>query len=1750
MSSPQQQMTASGPLLFSQRQPLPKQLTAAIKSCTSLERLSQLFAAHQAVLNPIHIAAMITKLPKLDTSAHNPSPAAGSSDMPWNLATGQVQQLQLRQLLQQLLLRLKAQGCGEYSPRGVANIVWALAKLQCAPDPDLRCMLLDKFCSQLPTAVPQDISNVLWGVAKITKERSAAAGGTAAVLQPLGLAAAGSLSSPSSSTSGPSLAGSAISAQSWGLVGGPGSLPSLHGSGSYDAGLAAAAAVPLLAQDQVRLLLQHLCQQLHTASVQTISNSLWAVVVLQQEHQWCMCNCLGEVQQLLSSFCRQPHQALPGHIQPVIRCMAQLATTCSNHAGSSWISWQPPLLQQLLQYLGSQKETMELHHVSSVLRDVAQVVCLHLLRAKQLRDQQQQACGVQPSSAAADGSSTRSGHMQLNTISGEAEGEEVLARLAASGGPQDTSSTIVALAMLQPQLEQLGLQQGVAALCSMLPPAALPHLGEEASQRLLAATSTAAAAAAAAAAASQSPAAAAAPAATPSAAAVAAQHLQLVLPEQQGQQAAGMPPASIVTPSAAAGSSSASNSSGSNVVISGNEGSSSTSTSAATAPAAPAAAAAAPAAPPGFTALEGLMLPDDAEAEAAAGAAAASSSTTPVAEGRRSSNMGSVEQQQVGGSESQDSQQQQQQQQQSPAKAPSSPAAAAAAVASPQQQQLLQPQPHQLQGLASAPASASTSAEPLPLAAGASDAAGTDASAGLAVDKEEAAARQLTHNIANADSVYQLAEIFSAHSSVMDMIHITACITRLSKVLGTAPSASSQAAASSLLPLLGSKLMQVLPNANARGIANILWGYGRLRNLPQSELLPELLRAFLQQLPTAACRDSAVVLWSLARLTEGQGVAAVGVSTDLLSQLGKAVMEQLSAAATAAMEGTGGQQQQQQQQPPPPPPPPPPPTAAQQQQQQQQGAEDAAGKHDHRDSGEASAPPSSRDISNSLMALTRLGFTPESEPAAAAAAAAADKAPAAAAAAAGQPAAPQSPAAAAAATAAAKDQASAAAAAMQDLSLQATEAAAAADQAQPAVTQEPAAAAAVDSTSQSAEQQHKPLSLPLAPIKAVVQFLLRHAASAKTLDLQEAATALKQLGLQELSGQVAAGIGSPSGPGQHGGYDPASHHHSMGMGPGPMQYGHGGGMQYYHHHMAGPGMSQGYGSASRPGGHMYGGPGLTGRPGSGSFGGPAGPGSAYGSSATSAVLARTHSGQPAQYQGQQQQQQQQAGSSHLPPVSMPATINLSGTQLAGLLQQQRRQQPLPMSGPAYGAGWLPGKGSQQDQQQQQQQHPQRQGSGPGSSGAACLVPGLDGSGMMSQQQQQSYRMYMPGGSSGSGSPGMRRVSGGGHQGMSYAADASAAGGFMSSTGRGMHLQYQQRQQQQQQEQWGQGQSVRRLSGPQQTEVMHQQQLQQHSYGIAGGQQQGGVQYVFVPQQYNVQQQQQQPGTYMVPQQGLQPPPPADTGMMMQQVLQQQSVAVQQPQQQAVAGQQQMVMVPVSMAAALYNMGQPVSSLPGQQQQQQQGLAAPGVAMQVQQPTGGESWITQGQSFAAAGQQQQQSQQLMQMLPQIQAAATAAGGGALPGQFAVQAGGAVAGSAVGAMPYQVSAGMMVGSTEYVVPVESEVLVSGQMPQVISGGQIASTDYAGLGLATPAQQQQVYSAMPGGTGMMQQQQGVRVGLEPPGLYMQQQQPQQDAMQLMYGVSQQGMSIPQQPQQPGGVIMAPGGGYTFQGGQYQQQ
>jgi hypothetical protein len=140
------------------RQPLPKQITAAIKSATSVDRLSRLFYDHADLLNPIHVAAMITKLPKLEAcvgvshlGAAGLELPPGAPGLPWlppSLSSS-------RELLAALLQKLRGQELSEYGPRGLANIVWALAKLQHYPDPELRALLLDTFIARLPQAVPQ-----------------------------------------------------------------------------------------------------------------------------------------------------------------------------------------------------------------------------------------------------------------------------------------------------------------------------------------------------------------------------------------------------------------------------------------------------------------------------------------------------------------------------------------------------------------------------------------------------------------------------------------------------------------------------------------------------------------------------------------------------------------------------------------------------------------------------------------------------------------------------------------------------------------------------------------------------------------------------------------------------------------------------------------------------------------------------------------------------------------------------------------------------------------------------------------------------------------------------------------------------------------------------------------------------------------------------------------------------------------------------------------------------------------------------------------------------------------------------------------------------------------------------------------------------------------------------------------------------------------------------------------------------------
>ncbi|KIY92299.1 hypothetical protein MNEG_15664 [Monoraphidium neglectum] len=761
----------------------------------------------------------------------------------------------------------------EYSPRGLANIIWALAKLQHYPEPELRALLLDTFVERLPTAVPQPAGAAAAadggdadpadeappGSPPASPASSAAAEATADAFAAPGDAVP-QLGAPADGAAAPGEA--TVAAQA--LL----AAPPVPADGA-PAAATAPPVTPLLSLTQVQALLTHLCANLSRAMVQTISNSLWAVVVLQHEHSWCMCGSLMQVQLLLHTFCQQPREALPGHIQPVIRCMSQLATACAVHNGDAWLMWQPPVLQRLLGHLFSQRSHMEQHHVSSVLRDVAQVACLLMLLQRRKLEASAKAEGRPPL--------------------GPRAADDMLSALAAGAGPPDTASTMLALGMLRPQLSDMGLLPSVQHLCGMLSLMA-SHNQAELDGRLTAAAAAVGAVPAGAdvnRALSEDPLAAGptafalltappppppvAPAAAPAPAADAHAQAQqagegLGVFSQAADQAAralagGVGPG--IGPGAAAG--------------------------AGALPSAPTAAAGSI----GSSSGSSGSLPANVEAAAAAlrQQLALQSQQQGADSGTAAGGLGGSLL--VGGALSALGH-----------RAAASPAAAAPALApaipaplTPQLQLLphaglraagqpgAPPQPHL--------AAAMMAGGGIPGRYGGGGAGGSfgpppgsSTDVGMSADwvHQEAAAKQLTHHIVSAESVWALVDIYNANKTLMDSIHLTACITRLSKVLGSRPAANSpaQAMAEQLLPQIGQQLTPMLPSCNARGLANVLWGYGRLRMRPEDTSLVVLLQQFIKHLAEATSRDCAVVLWSLARLSESQ--AGAGVAPELLQR--------------------------------------------------------------------------------------------------------------------------------------------------------------------------------------------------------------------------------------------------------------------------------------------------------------------------------------------------------------------------------------------------------------------------------------------------------------------------------------------------------------------------------------------------------------------------------------------------------------------------------------------------------------------------------------------------------------------------------------------------------------------------------------------------------------------------------------------------------------------------------------------------
>jgi hypothetical protein len=349
-------------------------------------------------INAIHVAAILTKLanitkaqPTQQQQGGPGQPAVGPGSAAFGGPGASSSSLQEAHdaLVGQLQALLKAQRCHGHCPRGLANIIWALGKMHDAPNPELMLMLLRRFFGQLATAVPQDIANVLWGIAEITRDHglicppslqekvaaddtAASAGGSSAQQQQGGLLEAGA-------TAAEECAGEACGISST-TAASDAATPAAAAAaaGSEADSVQQGSMLPLLSVQQVQQLLQRLCGMLGQAAPQTISNITCALCVLQHCHRWCMCSCLPEVRQLVTAFVSNIHESLPSHIHKVVKCLTQMALACAGHAGDSWISWQPPLLQVMLSHLAMQRRTLKQVHIVSVLRDITQLGCLFL----------------------------------------------------------------------------------------------------------------------------------------------------------------------------------------------------------------------------------------------------------------------------------------------------------------------------------------------------------------------------------------------------------------------------------------------------------------------------------------------------------------------------------------------------------------------------------------------------------------------------------------------------------------------------------------------------------------------------------------------------------------------------------------------------------------------------------------------------------------------------------------------------------------------------------------------------------------------------------------------------------------------------------------------------------------------------------------------------------------------------------------------------------------------------------------------------------------------------------------------------------------------------------------------------------------------------------------------------------------------------------------------------------------------------
>jgi hypothetical protein len=174
-----------------------------INNCNTAEQLVQLIVQHLYNMHAMSLAAVLMRLPKLRCREPQPyadclqrylvcapdDTARGLSNVMYALckAPAAIQQ-QHQAALQQQLLPAFVQKLSAANPQDISNVLYGLAVSGQQLETRHLQQLLDAFASILPQAKPQDVSNVLWAVA--TMEQQVPSGQLQQLLAALGWHAA------------------------------------------------------------------------------------------------------------------------------------------------------------------------------------------------------------------------------------------------------------------------------------------------------------------------------------------------------------------------------------------------------------------------------------------------------------------------------------------------------------------------------------------------------------------------------------------------------------------------------------------------------------------------------------------------------------------------------------------------------------------------------------------------------------------------------------------------------------------------------------------------------------------------------------------------------------------------------------------------------------------------------------------------------------------------------------------------------------------------------------------------------------------------------------------------------------------------------------------------------------------------------------------------------------------------------------------------------------------------------------------------------------------------------------------------------------------------------------------------------------------------------------------------------------------------------------------------------------------------